>query len=107
MMETQTLDEKFKVYLPKIIRWSTALLVPIICSTVAQSYYSLEGSLNVYLNPPGRIYPVASLEWLWWLILVFGTLIFCGLTTTRRLPRRLFYTAYIYLIFILIFVKPV
>ena len=64
--------------------------------------------IPVILDPPGYIYPFVTLELGWWLALTLIAAVLCILVRINRLrPHRLFYPFYIYLIFLLIFVKPI
>jgi hypothetical protein len=66
--------------------------------------------IYVFVNPPQYIYPWVSLEYQWWIVLVFVTALLCTLVYLNRLrslPYRVIYPAYAYLVFLLIFVKPV
>lgn len=62
----------------------------------------------VILDPPKYIYPFVTLEVGWWLVLTVLTSIPCLFAYAKRLrPRRLIYPFYAYLVYLLIFVKPV
>ncbi len=62
----------------------------------------------VVLDPPGHISPFASLEVGWWVVLTFMSAMLCLLTYSDRIrPHRLIFPFYAYLVFLLIFVKPV
>ncbi len=66
--------------------------------------------IYVFVRPPEYIYPFASVEYQWWLVVLFGTAILfviAYLNLVRTIPHRLTYPTYIYLIFLLILVKPV
>lgn len=83
---------------------------PIVVGVVHQllmALFDIE-SIYVVLDPPGYIYPFVSLEAPWWLALTLGTGILCLLAYINRIrPRRIVYPLYLYLIFLLILVKPV
>lgn len=86
---------------------------PIVVGIVHQvlMYFSTTNErdgIYVFLDPPGYIYPFTSLEAAWWIVLTLITSILCFLTSIDRLrPHRLVYPFYAYLLFLLIFVKPV
>lgn len=66
--------------------------------------------IPVLLDPPGYIGPLISLEFFWWFLLTVGSgtasfLIFAH--RIKRTPTRVGVPFYLYLIFLLIFVKPV
>ncbi len=66
--------------------------------------------MPVLLNPPGEICPFASVNAVWWFVLALGTAFLYILTAAGRLeaiPTRVVNPFYLYLIFLLIFVKPV
>ncbi len=64
--------------------------------------------IPVLLDPPGFIYPFVTVELGWWFALTLISSVFCLLVRANRLrPHRLVYPFYIYLIFLLIFVKPI
>lgn len=67
--------------------------------------------IYVFLDPPGHISPWVSIEIQWWIVLTFGTAILFFMVATDRLaqslPDRLVYPLYIYLVYLLILVKPV
>jgi hypothetical protein len=70
-------------------------------------FFEIE-SIYVFLDPPGYVYPLVSLEFAWWLVLTMTTAILCLLAYIGRLrPRRMVYPLYLYLLFLLILVKPV
>jgi hypothetical protein len=71
--------------------------------------WGIEG-IYVFVNPPEYIYPWVSLEFQWWIVLFFVTGLMFVLLFLNRLtsiPHRVVYPVYIYLAFLLIFVKPV
>ena len=83
---------------------------PIVVGVVHQllmAFFDIE-SIYVVLNPPGYIYPFASLDATWWFVLTLGTALLCLLAYINRLrSRRMVYPLYIYLIFLLILIKPI
>lgn len=64
--------------------------------------------IYVVLDPPGYIYPFVTLELAWWIALTLVSSVLCLLIRAHLLrPHRLIYPFYIYLLFLLIFVKPI
>ena len=66
--------------------------------------------IPVFVDPPGTIGPFATLEYQWWLVLTMTTALMCFLILSHRfssLPRRVAAPFYIYLLFLLILVKPI
>lgn len=83
---------------------------PIVVGVVHQILMFFFGidRIYVFLEPPGYIYPLVSLEFGWWLVLTMATALLCLLAYISRIrPRRIIYPLYLYLIFLLILVKPV
>jgi predicted small integral membrane protein len=65
--------------------------------------------IPVFVDPPGQIEPFVTLEYQWWLVLVVISAILCYLILSRRLatmPKRAATPFYVYLLFLLILVKP-
>jgi hypothetical protein len=64
--------------------------------------------IYVFLKPPEYISPFVTLEIQWWFVLTLLSSLLCLLVYTNRLrPQRLIYPFYIYIVFLLIFVKPI
>ncbi|MEM7028532.1 MAG: hypothetical protein AAF629_02980 [Chloroflexota bacterium] len=66
--------------------------------------------IPVFVDPPGSLCPWVTLEYEWWIVLALLTTIFYVLISLRRLPnlpRRLAIPFFIYLLFLLVFVKPI
>lgn len=83
---------------------------PIVVGVVHQLLMALFDIDHIYvvLDPPGYIHPFASLDTTWWIVLTIGTALLCLLAYINRIrPRRIVYPLYIYLIFLLILIKPV
>ena len=73
------------------------------------AFFGIE-DIYVFVDPPGRISPWASLQFEWWIVLLFGTTTLFVMLLLRRLPRvprRMIYPTYAYLLFLLIFIKPI
>ena len=84
--------------------------VPIVVGIIHQLLmftFEING-IYVGLNPPGTIYPFVTLEVTWWLVLTILTSALCFLAYTDRIrPHRLVTPFYIYLVFLLIWVRPI
>ena len=108
-MTSPVSNYEFKDLFTALIK-QALIWAPIVVGVVHQLLMALFGieSIYVVLNPPGYIYPFVSLETTWWLVLTFGTALLCLLAYINRIrPRRIVYPLYVYLIFLLILVKPV
>lgn len=69
-----------------------------------------QNCMRIFLDPPGRICPWASVSFLWWFVLTMGAAMMYILKAANRMegiPTRVVNPFYLYLIFLLIFVKPV
>jgi len=115
----QTTDSELKKLFPRYLRRG-AIWIPILVGLVHQLVMYLAwvfGSTNpvwdsipVFVTPPGYIRPLVTLEYQWWLVLTLTTFTLYLLIDYRRLPRvprRASVPFYIYLLFLLIFVKPI
>jgi hypothetical protein len=94
-------------YLKLVTIW-TPILVGIV-HQLAMALFNYD-AIPVFLDPPGEIMPWASLETPWWVVLTFLTFLMYFLISTRvfsNLPRRVALPFYFYLLFLLIFVKPI
>jgi hypothetical protein len=63
-----------------------------------------------FIQPPGNIKPFVSLEYQWWLVLLLAAAVMCIMAYSDRLksiPTRLALPFYVYIVFLLIWVKPV
>ena len=84
--------------------------VPIVVGVVHQLLmFSLNiDRIYVFLDPPKYIYPFVTLELGWWAVLTLLTSLLCVLAYTNRIrPHRIVYPFYLYLLFLLILVKPI
>ena len=109
MMTAQTNSIDFKSLVGRFVR-QFMVWIPIIIGLVQQFRIRFLGARGTYvvLDPPGYIYPFATLETNWWFILTILTSILCVLTYINRLrPSRMFLPFYLYLLYLLIFVQPV
>jgi len=107
MTQTPNLDAKSITFglVKQLIIWG-----PIVVGIIHQGLmfaFNIE-RIYVVLDPPGYIYPFTSLEFGWWIVLTLLSSVLCLLAYFNRIrPHRLVYPFYAYLIFLLIFVKPV
>jgi hypothetical protein len=66
--------------------------------------------IYVFVNPPGTIYPIVSLQYTWWIVLILGSSMMCILAYLDRvqsIPNRYVVPFYIYILFLLYLVKPI
>jgi hypothetical protein len=66
--------------------------------------------IYVFVDPPGHISPWASVQFEWWMVLLIGTstlFVLLLLKRLHRVPRRMIYPVYFYLLFLLIWIKPI
>lgn len=66
--------------------------------------------IPVFVDPPGSIRPVVTLEYQWWIVLILIAGSFYALIILRQipsLPRRFSVPFYVYLLYLLILVKPI
>lgn len=88
------------------------ILGPIIVGIVHQFlmfFFNID-SIYVFVNPPGSIRPAVSVEFEWWLVLLLATSVLCAAAYSsrfRNIPTRIAIPAYIYILFLLILVKPI
>ena len=109
MTTTQTNSIDFRSLVGRFVR-QFIIWVPIVIGLIQQVRINFMGARGTYvvLDPPGYIYPFATLESNWWLILTILTSILCVLTYTNRLrPSRMFLPFYVYLLYLLIFIQPI
>lgn len=66
--------------------------------------------IYVFLDPPEYICPFVSLEYQWWLVLLLISDVLAILIYSDRfqsIPRRVAFPFYLYILFLLILVKPI
>ncbi len=66
--------------------------------------------IYVFVDPPGYLEPAVSLGFSWWVVLLLASSTIAILAYSERLktmPRRIALPFYLYILFLLIFVKPV
>lgn len=87
------------------------LWAPIVVGLVHQFLMLFFGidSIYVFVDPPGSITPFASLEWQWWIVLLFGTASIAIAAYSNRfsIPSRIVVPTYFYVLFLLLLIKPV
>jgi hypothetical protein len=108
-MTTQTGSSASEVSLLKLIKY-TVFWIPIMVGIIFQILMYFFGFTRIYvvLKPPEYIYPFTTLELGWWLVVTLISAIFYLLAYADRIrPHRLIYPLYAYIVFLLIFVKPV
>lgn len=108
-MTTPTSSDDFHFLVSGVVR-QILIWIPIIVGLVFQFLMFFFGFTRIYvfLDPPEYIKPFVTLELGWWLVLTVATAVLTVLTYFERIrPRRLRYPFYLYLIFLLILVKPI
>ncbi len=66
--------------------------------------------IYVFVDPPGYLEPGFSLGFSWWFVLLLASSTMSILASSGRLktmPKRLALPFYLYILFLLIFIKPV
>ena len=124
MVASQTTDFKSKSLTPALLRHAL-LWIPIIGGLIHQFLMffvpKFRGGvtqagdfnfdcMNVFLDPPGYLKPIVTLEYQWWFLLLLVSAFVCILAYLERIrtfPNRLVIPFYVYILFLLIFVKPV
>ena len=111
-MSNQTTTEfDLKNLAPELVK-QIAIWGPIVVGIVHQLlmyFFGIE-AIYVFVNPPGSIRPQVSLEYEWWFVLALVTGFVCLAAYSNRsrgIPSRIAIPTYIYLLFLLILVKPV
>lgn len=97
--------------LPTLVK-QTLIWGPIAAGLVHQIFMFLFGidRIYVFVKPPEYIGPIISLEYQWWLVLFIASGFVAILAYSNRLtrmPKRVALPLYIYILFLLILVKPV
>lgn len=95
------------ILIKQIIIWG-----PIVVGVVHQflMYFFGIDSIYVFVDPPGSIRPLVSLGWQWWFVLLLASSVICVAAYSKRfstIPSRITLPMYLYILFLLIFVKPV
>ena len=108
-MSTRTNNADFRFNISQLVR-QFLMWIPLVIGLIHQLLMGLFGvdRIYVFLNPPKYIYPFVTLEFGWWFVLTLTTTVLFVLAYLNRIrPYRIVYPLYIYLVFLLIFVKPV
>lgn len=108
-MTTPTSTDDLRFLVSGVVRL-ILIWIPILVGLVFQflMFFFDVTRIYVFLNPPEYIKPFVTLEFGWWLVLTVATATLTVLTYFERIrPRRLRYPFYLYLIFLLILVKPI
>jgi hypothetical protein len=85
---------------------------PVVIGVVHQFlmfFFKIE-RIYVFVSPPGYIGPIVTLQSQWWFVLLLGSAAVCISAYLGRLQNivgRLAFPLYLYILFLLIFVKPV
>ena len=85
---------------------------PIVIGVVHQllmAFFGIE-DIYVFVDPPGYIEPMVTLQWQWWVVLLLISAAICISSYSDRLQNvvgRLAFPLYMYILFLLILVKPV
>jgi hypothetical protein len=94
----------FVGFIKQVFFWT-----PIVVGIIFQILMRFFGFTRIYviLNPPEYIYPFVTLEPSWWLLMLLLSILVYFLASTGRLrPHRLVVPLYLYIVYLLIFVKP-
>jgi hypothetical protein len=93
----------------KIIK-TIIVLMPLLGGVVHQilMFFFDRSAIYVFV-PPTYIYPLVALSYQWWILLVFGAtlLILPFRARPRRVTQHLSLPVYLYLLFLLMLVKPI
>jgi amino acid permease len=106
-MTNFTIDNNFvREWLTRIAIW-----IPITVGVIHQILmpFGFE-RIYVVIDPPGYVSPLISIEATWWILLVIlsaGIFVFASTDRADRVPNRVGIPFYLYLLFLLIVVKPV
>lgn len=109
-MTVPTIDPNLRKNLPGLIKMAV-IWGPIGVGVIHQILMALgiTSRIYVFVKPPEYIDPQASVAYQWWLVLLIisgliGLLIY--LNRLRNLPRRLAIPFYVYVLYLLILVRP-
>ncbi len=85
---------------------------PIVVGLVHQFLMAFFGidRIYVFVDPPGYIQPWATLEWQWWFVLLLFSSFIALIGYSARfpsVPSRIALPFYLYILFLLIMVKPI
>lgn len=98
--------------LPLLLIWQIVIWGPVVVGLVHQflMYFFEIDSIYVFVDPPGSIRPFVSLGWQWWFVLLLASSTLCIAAYSNRfrsIPNRVAIPTYLYVLFLLILVKPV
>ncbi len=111
MTKQKTTELDLQVLTPILIR-QIIIWGPIVVGLVHQFlmyFFGIE-SIYVFVDPPGYIEPQISLGYQWWVALLLGSAMVCLIAYSNRfpsVPNRIAIPLYIYILFLLILIKPV
>ena len=108
LLSGSTLFKMLAVWIP-IVGGVVHQLMMFFLNSPPQEPYRGDG-IWVFVNPPGYVYPFVSLEYTWWFVLLIGSAAMCITAYSDRvesIPTRVWVPFYIYILFLLILVKPV
>lgn len=108
---TPATNRDLRIALPGLIKWFLILgpVVGGLAHQLAMKFFGID-EMYVFVNPPGHIEPFVSLEWTWWFVLLAGSSLLAIFVYSERLqniPRRTASPFYLYVLFLLLLVKPV
>lgn len=111
MRAPPTPELDFERLLPALIK-QMIIWGPIVAGLVHQflmAFFDID-RIYVFVDPPEYIGPLASVPFQWWLILLIGSAVVAILAYSnrlRRVPKRTAIPFYVYILFLLIVLKPV
>ncbi len=96
---------------PDIIK-QAVIWFPVVIGVFHQFLMVIDYSdrIYVFVDPPGYIEPFVTLEVEWWFVLLFISSLLAISAYARRfqgIPNRIAFPFYSYVLFLLIFVKPI
>jgi hypothetical protein len=111
MVASQATDFNGKSLTPALFK-HILLWIPIVGGIIHQFVMGVfdYDCMPVLLDPPGYLKPTVTLEYQWWLLLILVSafvFVLAYLERIRTFPNRLVVPFYFYILFLLIFVKPV
>jgi len=109
MARTNNFDSK---RLPLALIKQVMIWAPVVIGVVHQILMLVFGVENIYVfvDPPGYIEPVVALKWEWFVVLLIISAAICissYLGSLQNVVGRLAFPLYIYILFLLILVKPI
>ncbi len=111
MTMTQTNDASVRKLIRRYVRivifWTPILSG--IAHQIAMTFFGVD-RIYVFVKPPEYIEPWATLEFQWWIVLTLMSSILYLLISARRfptIPTRVAVPFYLYLLFLLILIKPI